>query len=250
MVYAKLEALSGLLRWPSDSIITWVVAFIVYDLLYYWFHRTSHEINFLWASHVVHHQSEDYNLSTALRQTSSSIFGWLFYIPSFLIGIPAEVFFVCGALNLVYQFWVHTQLVGRLGWLELLLVTPSHHRVHHGQNPEYIDKNHGGVFIFWDKMFGTFQQEIDNLPVIYGVRSSVNSFNPLWLNFKTWHSLVMDAWLTNSWWDKIRIWFMPTGWRPADCLLVDKTDRVATSTEFVAPHKYNPKSSALIKGYL
>ncbi len=250
LVYAKLEVISGLPRWPSDSAATWIVAFIVYDLLYYWFHRTSHEINFLWASHVVHHQSEDYNLSTALRQTSSSIFGWLFYIPSFLIGIPAEVFFVCGALNLVYQFWVHTQLIGRLGWLEMLLVTPSHHRVHHGQNPEYIDKNHGGVFIIWDKLFGTFQQEIDGLPVIYGVRSAANSFNPLWLNFKTWYSLLTDAWHTKNWWDKLRIWFMPTGWRPADRLLGRKTSIIETSANFIAPAKYNPKSSPLLKGYV
>jgi len=245
LVYDKLEAISGLPRWPADSAITWIAAFIFYDLLYYWYHRTSHQINFLWASHVVHHQSEDYNLTTALRQTSSSIFSWVFYIPSFLIGIPAEVFFVCGALNLVYQFWVHTQLINRLGWFELIMVTPSHHRVHHGQNPEYIDKNHGGVFIIWDKIFATFQQEIDGLPVVYGVRSEVNSFNPLWLNFKTWFSLAKDAWLTKNWSDKFRIWFMPTGWRPDD-----RQPRTKADNPFVTPVKYNPLSSPLLKGYL
>ncbi len=244
-VYAYIESLSGLPRLPKDSIATWIFAFIFYDLLYYWFHRTSHSINFLWASHVVHHQSEEYNLTTALRQTSSSVFGWLFYIPSFLVGIPSEVFFVCGALNLVYQFWVHTQVVGQLGWLEYLLVTPSHHRVHHGQNPEYIDKNHGGVFIVWDKLFGTFQQELMDRPVVYGVRKQARGFNPLWLNFQIWIQLFKDAWQTKSWFDKLRIWFMPTGWRPSD-----RQAGLNQNDKFVAPEKYNPKSNAKVKGYI
>ena len=216
LVYAWFSDTIVTWQWNSHSAFTWVFAFIFYDFLYYWYHRFSHQINFLWAGHVVHHQSEEYNLTTALRQTSSSVGAWLFYIPSFIIGIPAEVFFVCGALNLIYQFWVHTRLVGRLGWMESVLVTPSHHRVHHGQNQIYIDKNHGGVFIIWDRLFGTFQRELDDVKVIYGVRRALGSFNPLWANVHTWYSLFSDAIKCERWFDKLKIWFMPTGWRPAD----------------------------------
>jgi alkylglycerol monooxygenase len=246
LVYAWSEdylALGGL---PIDSIWTWIFAFIFYDFLYYWYHRFSHQVNFLWAAHVVHHQSEEYNLTTALRQTSSSVGAWIFYIPSFLIGIPAEVFFVSGALNLVYQFWVHTQLIGTLGWFEKYFVTPSHHRVHHGQNQIYIDKNHGGVFIIWDRLFGTFQQELDEEKVIYGVRRAVQSFNPFWANIHTWWSLASDAWRTSRWIDKIRIWFMPTGWRPDDVIEKFPIKKVAP-TELV---KYDPASSLLVKVYV
>ncbi len=246
MVYAWLENELSLWRMPSDSLWTWVFAFIFYDFLYYWFHRFSHQINFLWAAHVVHHQSEEYNLTTALRQTSSSVGAWVFYIPSFLIGIPAEVFFVSGALNLVYQFWVHTQLIGKLGWIEKLLVTPSHHRVHHGQNQIYIDKNHGGVFIIWDKLFGTFQEELNNEKVIYGVRRAVSSFNPFWANIHTWWSLTSDAWRTKSYKDKIRIWFMPTGWRPQD--VVDKFPIKKVDPNNLI--KYDPPSEPVTKSYV
>lgn len=231
---------------PIENAFTWIFSFILYDFLYYWFHRSSHQINFLWASHVVHHQSEEYNLTTALRQTSSSVFSWLFYIPSFLLGVPAEVFFISGALNLVYQFWVHTRLIGRLGWIESILVTPSHHRVHHGQNQQYIDKNHGGVFIIWDKLFSTFQPELDDEPVIYGVRRPVASFNPLWANLHTWWGLLQDAIATNKWQDKLKIWFMPTGWRPQDMeiqfpLVKNNPDKLI---------KFDPISSVWFKAYV
>ena len=216
IVYAWASELTAISQMSDSSVFTWVISFVLYDFLYYWYHRSAHQINFLWASHVVHHQSEEYNLTTALRQTSSSVFVWFFYIPSFLIGVPAEVFFVSGALNLVYQFWVHTQLVGKLGWSESVFVTPSHHRVHHGQNQAYIDKNHGGVFILWDKLFGTFQPELDEEKVIYGVRRPVSSFNPVWANLHTWYSLFIDAVRTKRALDRIKIWFMPTGWRPLD----------------------------------
>ncbi len=246
LVYAWFANKLAISSLPEDSLWTWVFAFILYDFLYYWYHRFSHQVNFLWAAHVVHHQSEEYNLTTALRQTSSSVGAWVFYIPSFLIGIPAEVFFVSGALNLVYQFWVHTRLIGKLGWFEKVFVTPSHHRVHHGQNDAYIDKNHGGVFIIWDKLFGTFQQELDDEPVIYGVRRAVGSFNPFWANLHTWWSLAQDAWRTARWQDKLKIWFMPTGWRPND---------VSTSYPInkVNPHslvKYDPSNNPETKIYV
>jgi len=196
--------------------LAWPLAFVIYDFFYYWGHRMGHQINFFWAAHSIHHQSEDYNLTTALRQTSSSILGWIFTAPMLMLGVSVEMYVTCAALNLIYQYWVHTQHIDKLGWFERFMVTPSHHRVHHAQNACYIDKNHGGVFILWDKWFGTFQEGLSSEPPIYGIRRALHSFNPLWANVHVWSSLCSDAWRTRSWWDKLRIWWMPTGWRPAD----------------------------------
>ena len=195
----------------------WVLAFVLYDFCYYWNHRLGHERNVLWAAHSVHHQSEDYNLSTALRQTSSGfLFGWIFYLPLAVLGVPLLVFLTVGALNLLYQFWVHTRHVPKLGWYEWAFVTPSNHRAHHAQNAIYMDRNYGGVFILWDRLFGTFQEELDDEPVIFGVTTPLASWNPLWANLQFYVQLWRDAARAASWWDKLRIWFMPTGWRPAD----------------------------------
>ena len=194
----------------------WVVTFVGYDMMYYWYHRFSHQINFLWASHVIHHQSEEYNLTTALRQTSTGLLGWLFALPLLLLGSPVEMLATCMALNLLYQFWVHTRHIKTLGWLEEFMVTPSNHRVHHGQNRQYIDKNHGGVFIIWDRLFGTFQRELKEEPVIFGVRTANTTFDPVKANFQVWWSLLKDAYRTKSWKDKVTIWFKATGWRPSD----------------------------------
>ena len=148
------------LAWFDASprgIALWIVAAVAWDFCYYWFHRLSHEFSILWAAHAVHHQSEDYNLSTALRQTSTGfLFGWIFYVPLFVVGFPLEILLTVYAVNLIYQFWVHTQLVRRMGVLDFIFVTPSNHRVHHGQNEPYIDKNYGGMLILWDRLFGTF----------------------------------------------------------------------------------------------
>ena len=195
----------------------WVLAFVLYDFCYYWNHRLGHERNVLWAAHSVHHQSEDYNLSTALRQTSSGfLFGWIFYLPLAVLGVPLLVFLTVAALNLLYQFWVHTRHVPKLGWYEWAFVTPSNHRAHHAQNAIYMDRNYGGVFILWDRLFGTFQEELDEEPVIFGVTTPLASWNPLWANLQFYVQLWQDARRADSWWDKLRIWFMPTGWRPAD----------------------------------
>lgn len=195
----------------------WVLAFVLYDFCYYWNHRLGHERNVLWAAHSVHHQSEDYNLSTALRQTSSGfLFGWVFYLPLAVLGVPLLVFLTVAALNLLYQFWVHTRHVPKLGWYEWAFVTPSNHRAHHAQNAIYMDRNYGGVFILWDRLFGTFQEELDEEPVIFGVTTPLASWNPLWANLQFYVQLWRDAARAASWWDKLRIWFMPTGWRPAD----------------------------------
>ncbi len=157
------------------------MAFVVYDFCYYWLHRLGHERNILWAAHSVHHQSEEYNLSTALRQTSTGfLLSWIFYLPLAVLGVPLAVFITVAALNLLYQFWVHTRHIPKLGWYEGFFVTPSNHRAHHAQNPLYMDRNYGGVFILWDRLFGTFQQEDDAEPPVFGVTRPLASWNPLW----------------------------------------------------------------------
>ncbi|WXL25529.1 sterol desaturase family protein [Ectopseudomonas mendocina] len=207
----------GLFELSADDLWVWLFAFVFYDFCYYWNHRLGHERNVLWAAHSVHHQSEDYNLSTALRQTSSGfLFSWIFYLPMAVVGVPPLVFLTVAAMNLLYQFWVHTRHIPKLGWLEWILTTPSNHRVHHAQNPRYMDRNYGGVFIVWDRIFGTFQEELDEEPAIFGVTTPLASWNPLWANIQFYVALWKDAVRAESWWDKVRIWFMPTGWRPAD----------------------------------
>ena len=199
------------------GIALWIVAILAFDFCYYWFHRCSHVISILWASHAVHHQSEDYNLSTALRQTSTGfLFGWIFYLPLFLIGMPFEVFVTANAIDLIYQFWVHTQHIDRMGWFDRVFVTPSNHRVHHAQNEIYIDKNYGGILIIWDRLFGTFQEELEEDPVVFGVRKPLASWNPFWANLQVYDYLWFDALRTRRWQDKLGIWFRRTGWRPAD----------------------------------
>ncbi len=201
----------------ARGIALWITAALAWDFCYYWFHRFSHEISILWAAHAVHHQSEDYNLTTALRQTSTGfIFGWIFYLPIFLAGFPLEVIVAVNAVNLIYQFWVHTQTVKRLGILDYILVTPSNHRVHHAQNERYIDKNYGGMLILWDRMFGTFQDELEDDPVVFGVRKPLANWNPFWANLQVYDYLLFDARHTKRWRDKIGVWFRRTGWRPAD----------------------------------
>lgn len=217
VTYALALEHLALLHLSADAWWVWVFAFVLYDFCYYWLHRLGHERNILWAAHSVHHQSEEYNLTTALRQTSSGfIFSWIFYLPLALLGVPLVVFITVASLNLLYQFWVHTRHVPKLGWLEWIFITPSNHRVHHAQNPLYLDRNYGGVFILWDRLFGTFQEEDEREPVIFGVTTPLASWNPLWANVQFYAQLWSDARLTSSGWDRLRIWFMPTGWRPAD----------------------------------
>jgi sterol desaturase/sphingolipid hydroxylase (fatty acid hydroxylase superfamily) len=198
--------------------LVYLVAFLVKDFAGYWMHRLEHEVNFLWNRHIIHHSSEEYNLSCALRQSVSSVFSFITFLmlPAALVGVPGEVFAVVAPLHLFAQFWYHTRLIGKLGFLEKFLVTPSHHRVHHAMNPEYLDKNYSQVLIIWDKLFGTFQPELDDVPPVYGVKRPVHTWNPILINFQHFWLLLSDAIHTRNWWDKIRLWFMPTGWRPAD----------------------------------
>lgn len=207
----------GQFELAAGSLWVWVFAFVFYDFCYYWNHRLGHERSVLWAAHSVHHQSEEYNLTTALRQTSTGfIFGWIFYLPMALIGVPPLVFLAVASLNLLYQFWVHTRHIPKLGLFEWVFITPSNHRVHHAQNQIYMDRNYGGVFILWDRLFGSFQEELDEHPVVFGVTTPLASWNPLWANLQVYAALWEDAKRTSSTWDKLRIWFMRTGWRPAD----------------------------------
>jgi alkylglycerol monooxygenase len=200
----------------EPSLWIWVIAFVLYDFCYYWNHRLGHEMNILWAAHVVHHSSEEYNLTTALRQSGSSLFSWIFYLPMAILGLDPIVLITVGSFNLIYQFWVHSRHIPKLGWYERVFVTPSNHRVHHAQNQIYLDRNYGGVFIIWDRLFGSFQEELDNDKPIYGVRKALKSWNPLWANVHVYSQLFKDCWHAKRWQDKLLIWFKRTGWRPDD----------------------------------
>ena len=199
--------------WTSP--LGWLLALVAYDFCYYWLHRAGHVVGVFWAAHVVHHQSQDYNLSTALRQTSTGpLLGWLFYLPLALAGMPPLVLGIVSLVDLLYQFWVHTEQIGRLGWFDRWFCSPSNHRVHHAVNDGYLDKNYGGILMLWDHLFGTFADERE--PCVYGTRSALNSWDPLWANLEVYRALASDSWHTRRWSDKLRVWFKPPGWRPAD----------------------------------
>jgi sterol desaturase/sphingolipid hydroxylase (fatty acid hydroxylase superfamily)/uncharacterized membrane protein YhhN len=195
----------------------WLLALVFYDFCYYWLHRAGHRSAVFWAAHVVHHQSQDYNLSTALRQTSSgALFGWVFYLPMALAGVPPLVFGVVALVDLLYQYWIHTQQIGKLGWFDRVFASPSNHRVHHAVNERYLDKNYGGILILWDRLFGSYADEDDREPCVYGTRSPLNSWDPLWANAEVYAALLHDSWHARRWGDKLRVWLKPPGWRPAD----------------------------------
>ena len=211
--YLNLELL------PIDSPVTWIVAFLLYDLSYYWMHRMHHEIKVLWATHSVHHHGEEFNLSTALRQTSTGwLWKWIFYLPMIMIGVPGEVFVTVAGVNLVYQFWVHTKHIGHLGILEKIFITPMNHSVHHAKNEEYIDANYGGVFIIWDRMFGTYIPERPDIEPVYGTVKPLISWNPIWANFQVFYQMVQDTIHTKKISNKIKIWYSSTSWRPEDVI--------------------------------
>ena len=220
--------------------ITWIIAFLLYDLSYYWMHRMHHEIKILWATHSVHHHGEEFNLSTALRQTSTGwLWKWVFYLPMIFLGVPGEVFITVAGINLVYQFWVHTEHIGHLGFLEKIFITPMNHGIHHAKNKEYIDANYGGVFIIWDRMFGTYIPRDPEIKPIYGTVSALKSWNPIWANFQIFTTMFKDSIKTKKLSDKIKVWFSKTYWRPDDC--IEEKD----SNDFYT--KYNPEITSDIK---
>ena len=199
--------------------LTWVIAFLLYDLSYYWMHRMHHEIKILWATHSVHHHGEDYNLATALRQTSTGwLWKWIFYLPMIILGVPGEVFITVAGINLVYQFWVHTEHIGHLGFLEKIFITPMNHGIHHAKNKEYIDANYGGVFIIWDRMFGTYTARMPDVDPVYGTVSALQSWSPIWANFQIFTTMIKDTIKTKKYSDKVKVWFSKTYWRPDDCI--------------------------------
>ena len=228
----------------SNSWLTWVIAFVVIDFAGYWNHRLSHRVNIFWNQHVIHHSSEDFNLACALRQSISNVVGYtaILLLPAALLGVEYSVIAVLAPLHLFGQFWYHTQHIGKLGFLEYILVTPSQHRVHHAINEQYIDKNLGQIFSVWDRLFGTFQEELDEVPPRYGVLKPAMTYNPLWINFQHAYNLAFDAWHAKRFTDKLRIWFMPTGWRPAD--VAERFERPIIEDVY-AYEKYDPKSTLL-----
>jgi sterol desaturase/sphingolipid hydroxylase (fatty acid hydroxylase superfamily) len=229
---------------PVQSTWTWIICFVGYDFAYYWKHRLGHEIALFWGSHVSHHQSEDYNLGTALRQTSIDFHGFLFYLPFFFLGFPAEIIFTVVSMNLIYQFWVHTQHVPKLGPLEWIMVTPSNHRVHHARNDDYVDKNYGGVFIIWDRFFGTYQNElIEEIP-IFGLRKPLNSWNPLWANIHVYWNLLADIKNTRNPMDKIKFAFKKPGWNPSE------NKNAGQINQSDLNNKFNPELKLPTKSYI
>jgi sterol desaturase/sphingolipid hydroxylase (fatty acid hydroxylase superfamily) len=216
-IYTAGFAHVALWQLPVNSPWVWIGGLIVYDLCYYWNHRLGHTMSFFWAAHVVHHQSEDYNLSTALRQTSGGwLLGWIFYLPMAVAGFPPLVFGVVALIDLLYQYWVHTQQIGKLGWFDRWFCAPSNHRVHHAVNDKYLDKNYGGILIVWDRLFGSFIEEDETEPCVYGTRAPLRSWNPLWANLQIYWELAKDSWRARAWADKLRVWTKHPGWRPAD----------------------------------
>ncbi|MEM8496469.1 MAG: sterol desaturase family protein [Pseudomonadota bacterium] len=197
-LFAAIADVLSIIQWPSVWWM-WLLGFVAYDFFYYWFHRISHERSLFWASHVAHHQSEEFNLSTALRQTGTGFLcSWVFFTPLFLLGCPPDMFYTIAAVNLLYQFWVHTEHIGRLGMLDRILVTPSNHRVHHASNRRYMDRNYGGVFILWDRLFGSFCEESDEESCRFGISKPLQSWNPLWANLHVysdmWHAASVQPW--------------------------------------------------------
>jgi sterol desaturase/sphingolipid hydroxylase (fatty acid hydroxylase superfamily) len=229
----------------DTTILAYCIGFIVIDFYGYWSHRWSHQINFLWNKHAIHHSSEEFNLSCALRQSVSSfvnLFTFLL-IPAALLGVPVKVIAITLPVHLFLQFWYHTKHIKKMGVLEQIIVTPSHHRVHHAINPEYIDKNHGQIFIFWDKLFGTYQEELDTVPPVFGITRPAQTWNPFRINFQHLWLLICDAWRAENWKDKITIWFKPTGWRPENFEEKYPVPKISNVYSF---HKYGTQHSKML----
>ena len=231
----------------EESIGLYIIALVCMDFASYWNHRLSHSINIFWNRHVIHHSSEEFNLACALRQSISKNiigFGALFLIPAALFGVPPKIIIVLAPLHLFGQFWYHTRHIGKLGWLEYIFVTPSQHRVHHAINQEYVDKNLSAIFCVWDRVFGTFQEELTAVPCVYGSLKPVKTWNPIIINFQHNWGLAKDAWHTKNWGDKFKLWFMPTGWRPKD--LINRFPK-PIAQDVYEQKKYAPNYSTLHK---
>lgn len=229
-----------------NTVIVWVTLFVAIDFFYYWFHRTVHEVNIFWGTHIVHHQSEEYNLTVALRQSIfQSFISTFFYLPLALMGFHPATFLMLNSFQTLYQFWIHTKLIDKMpSWFEFFLNTPSHHRVHHGRNPKYIDKNHGGTLIIFDRMFGTFQLEEET--VVYGVTKNLNSWNPLWANFDYYRDVLLDLKHMPTWKDRFLLLINKPGWQPDSMGGPRKVPIIENQTIV----KYNPINSVPVNYYV
>ena len=232
----------------ENTVLCVIIAFIVLDFQGYWVHRCAHQINIFWNKHAIHHSSEDFNFACALRQSISSFVNLFtfFLLPAALFGVPTNVIAIITPIHLFAQFWYHTQHIKTMGFLEKIIVTPSHHRVHHAMNIEYLDKNFGQIFIIWDKLFHTFQVELPSSPPVYGITRPVKTWNPIKINFQHMIVLIKDAWHTENIYDKFRIWFMPTGWRPAD---VESHFPIGKIDDVYNFEKYDPANSLALKAW-
>ena len=224
---------------------TWLnvfIAFIALDFAGYWGHRLNHYNNFFWNQHIIHHSSEEFNLACALRQSISNLINFftIFLLPAALLGVDFQIIAVIAPIHLFAQFWYHTVYIGKLGFLEKIIVTPSHHRVHHAINPIYIDKNHGQILIIWDKLFGTYQEELDTEKPVYGIKVPVRTWNPIKINFLHLWLMIKDSFRTKIWADKLKIWYGKTGWRPADVAQKYPINKIENPYEYV---KFSPNSS-------
>ena len=233
----------------ENTLWVYIIAFICIDFSSYWNHRLNHKINIFWNQHVIHHSSEEFNLACALRQSISNFLGYgaLFLVPAAIFGIQHEVIGLLLPLHLFGQFWYHTRHIGKLGILEYIIVTPSQHRVHHAINPVYIDKNLGAIFCVWDRWFGTFQEELDDEPPVYGVLKPVSTWNPILINFTHVWGLILDFFRTKSLKEKLILWFMPTGYRPRDVVEKYPIDKIDDVNNF---DKYSPPTNKLVTSWV
>ena len=213
-IYVLVFQQFAVAHWDKGEPLAWVAAVVVYDFFYYWKHRANHEVRIMWAGHVTHHNSEYFNLSTALRQSSTTfLFDWIFYLPMAVMGVPPEMWVAAALVDLLYQYWTHTELIGRLGWFDRVFVSPSNHRVHHGQDGYCIDRNYGGILVVWDRLFGTFAEERDG-PIVYGVRTPLRSLDPLWGNLHYYAVIWRDLRAARGLGAKLEAVFAPpSGWQ-------------------------------------
>lgn len=246
IVYKSFGWLNGNFAFYAieNTLLNFCLLLILFDFLFYWFHRFGHSINILWAAHMPHHSSEEFNLFVGFRASiTQRLFSFSFMWPLALIGFDPKAIYMASAVQLILAYWHHTKVIGKMGWFEVVFNSPSYHRVHHGINEKYLDKNFGEIFILWDKMFGTYQKEEE--PVVFGSLNPVESWSPNKINFQFWFYLLQDAIRTQSWWDKIRLWFMPLGWRPEDCK--DRPRKRISSETLI---KFQSETISILKIYL
>jgi alkylglycerol monooxygenase len=231
--------------WPAGSAWPWLIAFVGYDFTYYWWHRLSHEVNFLWAAHITHHQSEEFNLSVALRQSFTSPFTSLpFSIGLALLGVPVLVYSAIASFSLLYQFWIHTELIGRMGPFEWIFNTPSQHRVHHAVNPRYLDRNYAGTLCIWDRMFGSFEPETQ--PCVYGLVKPLGSFQPLWVQLHRYVEVARMSRAAPALADKLKVWLKGPEWSVPGLPPLAPPPEVTDETR----PKYDPRIAPGLRRYL